>query len=317
VTLRLGTGHGRAESADRATVARLLEEGRFFWLDLEDPGPDEHRLLREEFGFHPLALEDAERFGQRPKVDPYGDVAFIVAYGAADDEDGLVEVHVFFSERFIVTVHRDRSDAVDALSAPPAQVAGAGAPIDALHRVLDALTDSFFPRLSAVDDRVDELQDEVVSRPSDALLQEVLTARRRLALLRRVVAGQRQLLAGIARGHVGLPGLTEEAQRYFRDVEDHLIRLNEQIDVDRDLLAGVTSLYLSVSSNRLNEVIKQLTVIATVFLPLTFVTGFFGQNFGWLVGSLDTMTDFLVAGVGGLATASLAIVLWFRARRIL
>jgi magnesium transporter len=116
---------------------------------------------------------------------------------------------------------------------------------------------------------------------------------------------------------VGLPGLTEEAQRYFRDVEDHLIRLNEQIDVDRDLLAGVTSLYLSVSSNRLNEVIKQLTVIATVFLPLTFVTGFFGQNFGWLVGNLDTLTDFLVAGVGGLATASLAIVLWFRARRIL
>lgn len=181
-------------------------------------------------------MEDSERFGQRPKVDPYDDVALVMTYGAADDEDGLVEMHAFYSERFLVTVHQDRSEVVDALCAGPGLVAGAGTPIAALHRVLDALTDSFFPRLASVDERIDELQDEIVRRPTDALLSEVLSARRRLAVLRRTVAGQRELVRGIAGGGVRLPGLGEEWRRYFRDVEDHLIRLSEQIDVGRELL---------------------------------------------------------------------------------
>jgi magnesium transporter len=299
-------------ASDRAEVERRLSEGRFFWLDLHRPTAEELALLRDLFRFHPLALEDSENFGQRPKLEPYDDHVFLVVYGAAPDEDRLVEVHCFYSERFLVTVHRDDCPAFAALRERQAR---RGRPEEAalvLHDVVDALVDSFFPVLSELDDEIDEIQETLLQRPTDEQLQRVFDLKRRLVGLRKAVTPQRDLFGGV--GPSELPGMTVEAERYFRDVYDHLIRISELIDSYRDLLTSVTEVYLSTASNRMNAVMKQLTLIATIFLPLSFITGFFGQNFGWMVDHVAGAAAFLALGIGLQVAAALVLVAVFRGR---
>ena len=280
-------------------VAALLDGGEFFWLDVGAPGDDEFALLREQFGFHPLAVEDSEHFGQRPKAEDYDDYVFLVVYGFAPDEDGLVEVHCFYSERFLVTVRRDEAPGLAALQerfdAEPS-LAPQGALL--LYEVLDRLVDDFFPVLEQLDERLDLIEEHIFVDPKPQHLEDIFRMKHRLVRLRRVVAPQRDLLGRVVGGGMQLPGMTSEAERYFRDVYDHLVRLGEAIDGDREMMNAAIDAYLSTSSNRLNVTTKQLAVIATIFLPLTFVTGFFGQNFGWMVEHVDSWQAFVVLGLG-------------------
>ena len=154
--------------------------------------------------------------------------------------------------------------------------------------MLDALTDSFFPVLSDIDDQIDEPRGAVLAEPTDEQLQRLFALKRELVAMRKVVTPQRDLFARSIDQIAELPGLQLDERDYFRDVYDHLIRISDLIDSYRDLLSGATDLYLSTVSNRQNDVMKQLTVIATIFLPLSFITGFFGQNFGYLVIHLIT-----------------------------
>ena len=150
-----------------------------------------------------------------------------------------------------------------------------------LYRVLDALTDSFFPLLAEMDDEIDELEAAVLDNPTDRQLERLFSLKRQLVAMRKVITPQRDLFARSVDQIAELPGLQLDERDYFRDVYDHLIRISDLIDSYRDLLSGATDLYLSTVSNRQNDVMKQLTVIATIFLPLSFITGFFGQNFGF------------------------------------
>jgi magnesium transporter len=318
VTVHLVDREGaHVDRVDRATVEAQLASGEFFWLDLHAPDEADYEILREVFGFHPLAIEDSEHFGQRPKLEDYEDFVFIVLYGAAPapDEDRLVEMHCFYSERHLVTVRHDEAPSCDLVRErfarrPPRKVR----PIVVLYQLLDALVDSFFPVLNDLDERLDVLQEGMLSRPQDKQLHEVFALRRRLVDLRRVVSPQRDLVGQIVGGRVELPGLDAEAERYFRDVDDHLIRLSEQIDMFRDLLTGAMDVYLSTISNRLNTVMKQLAVIATIFLPLTFITGFFGQNFGWMVDHVDGWPAFLLLGIGLEVAGVVVLIAYFRRR---
>ena len=183
-----------------------------------------------------------------------------------------------------------------------------------LYRLIDALVDSFFPALADADEALERLEIELLERPASTEMHDVLALRRRLVQLRGAIAPQRQLVGQLAGGPLELPDLDEEGRRYFRDVHDHLMRLGEQIDVQRDLLTGALDVYLSSSSNRLNEVVKQLTLIATIFLPLTFVTGFFGQNFGWMVDHVGGWPQFVVFGIGLELLAVVGLLLFFRRR---
>jgi magnesium transporter len=286
---------------DRPAIEARLTSGEFFWLDLHAPDGEEFALLRDVLRFHPLALEDAEHFGQRSKIESYGDYTFIVFYGAAPppDRDRLVEVHCFYSERYLVTVRKDKAPACDHLRERyehrPVPVER---PIALLYRLLDSLTDSFFASLNDFDERIDGLQDEMTAGPRDEQLHEIFAMRRRLVYLRRTVTPQRDLVGQLVSGSFELPGLDEEAEHYFRDVYDHLIRVSELIDSYRDLLTGAMDVYLSTVSNRLNIVTKRLTVLATLALPLIFITGFFGQNFGFLVRHIDTWPAFVGYGIG-------------------
>jgi len=307
----------RRLSLERDKVRELIAAGAFFWLDVHDPAASDLEILREEFHFHPLSLEDSWRFDQRPKIDEYDEYVFLVVFGASseDDSDGLVEVHCFYSDRFLVTVHRDAAPSIAALRE---RYLKRDAPVDdparLMHAVVDGLVDSFFPRLAAIDDRIDLLEEGIFRDAGEAQLQEIFSMKRELVGMRKVISPQRDLFASITAGVEALPGMTADDQRYFRDVYDHLIRIGDMVDTYRDLLTSSMDVYLSTVSNRLNGVMKQLAIIATVFMPLTFLTGFFGQNLGWMVAHAGGLGHFLVLGLG-LELLTLAIVLFFFFRR--
>lgn len=303
------------DSVDRETISSLLEHDEYFWLDLTDPGEEGVKALAEAFSFHPLALEDMVKRGQRPKLDDFGDYMFLVHYGAATSGDGgeivLEEVHAFLSGGYIVTAH----------SGPCAALVEARERLEAktprseqfvIYRVLDGLTDTFFPVLDSLDERLERLDGEIFDRPDPSQLEEITALRRQLIALRRVVTPQRDLLARGVDDILELPGLEADSRNYFRDVYDHAIRISDQIDSYRDLLAGTRDAYLSVVSNRLNQITKQLTVVATIFLPLSFIVGFFGQNFKWLVTNISSEADFMILGLGSLVLSVVALLIWFR-----
>jgi magnesium transporter len=305
---------------DRAHLEPRLGAGEFFWLDLHSPGEDEYAILRDVFKFHPLAVEDSQHFGQRAKVEDYGEFVFLVVFGAAPppDEDRLVEVHCFYSDRFLVTVRQDEAPACDALRkryekrpAPPPR------PIVLLYRLLDALTDSFFPALQDFDERIDQLLDLMLDSPSSEQMGEIFRMRRRLVSLRRAVSPQRDLVAAFASGRAELPDMDEEAERYFRDVYDHLVRLSDMIDSYRDLLTGATDVYLSTVSNRLNLVMKRLTVIATIALPLIVISGFFGQNFGFMVDHIAGWPAFVGLAIALPLAFIAALMVYLRRKGLL
>jgi magnesium transporter len=163
---------------------------------------------------------------------------------------------------------------------------------------VDGLVDSFFPILDEFDDRIDQLEDQIFLNAGDAQLQEIFAMKRLLVGMRQVVTPERDLFASLVGGVSELPGMSEKDERYFRDVYDHLIRITDLIDTYRDLLTGAMDVYLSTVSNRLNIVMKQLAIIATIFLPLSWLTGFFGQNFGFLVNHIGSAGTFVLLGLG-------------------
>jgi magnesium transporter len=181
--------------------------------------------------------------------------------------------------------------------------------------VFDALTDSFFPPLARMDDEIDELEDAILAGPSDSQLQQLFGMKRTLVAMRKVVTPQRDLFARSIDQLAELKGLQLDERDYFRDVYDHLIRISDLIDSYRDLLSGSTDLYLSTVSNRQNEVMKQLAIVGTIFLPLSFITGFFGMNFAWLVNTAIAPTwTFFVLGIGSMLVTCVLLVRFFKRR---
>jgi magnesium transporter len=306
---------GSSTATTSESLAQRLRAGECFWLDIFDPGEDDFALLRQTFGFHELAVEDSEQFGQRPKVEGYDDFVFLVVYGWSPDDDDLVEVHCFYADRYLVTVHRDASPTLDGLRAKLDRDPGRfpeGAML--LHAVVDRLVDAFLPALERLGEELDAIEERVFAGPKREQLEEIFQMKRRLARLRRVLAPQRELLARLTGGAEELPGMGIEAERYFRDVYDQLVRLAEEIDGDRELANSAIDAYLSTASNRLNVTTKQLTVIATIFLPLSFLTGFFGQNFSWMVDEISSWQAFVLFGIGLELLTVIGLLVLFRLR---
>ncbi len=311
---------GSKNDPDRATIEDLLANGKLLWLDMngiDDNGID---MLGKTFGIRPLALEDVTEFGQRPKIETYGDVTYLVSYGAREVGEDPAEVHCFYSERFLVTVRTEHCLALNHVR-EYVEKAGGQLPGDReptqlvfLHHVLDTLIDSYFPTLADFDDRIDDLQIRIFTRPNEDDMQDLFSLQRSLVGLRKLVTPQRDMMASIVSGMVALPGMTPEREPYVRDLYDHLIRISDLVDSYRDLLSNAMDAYLSVVSNNLNVVMKQLTIIATVFLPLSFLTGFFGQNFGWMVDHIGSLGAFIGIGLGTKRVAITALFTMFRMR---
>jgi magnesium transporter len=311
---------GSSVPASRPAVEAALSSDELLWLDLRMPDDEAVEMLRDVFKFHPVALEDVDEFGQRPKAERFGDVVYIVAYAATSMLGELIEVHFFYAEKFLVTARRRGCDSLDQVRRRVELEGGLHVPPDRplrgvmLHHILDSMIDSFFSPLSDLDDKIDELLEKIFAGPSTDELETMLRMQRWLVGLRKTVSPQRDVMAAILGSVVELPGHSEGAMPYLRDLYDHVIRINDLIDSYRDLLSGSMDAYLSMVSNKLNEVMKQLTIIATVFLPLSFLTGFFGQNFSWLVDHIGGWQSFVFLGLGTEAVAVVGLYTLFRRR---
>jgi magnesium transporter len=303
---------------DERSIRRHLREDHFFWLDLSTPSEADMERLGELLDLHPLALEDTLHFGQRPKLDDFGAYVFLVFYGAGErgeDDAALREVHLYVSGKYLVTVQRDQ---LPALAKQRSEIEGRVIHSEqfVVYRVLDALTDTFFPPLEAIDDQIDQLEDSIIAEPTDEELQRIFQLKRELVAMRKVITPQRDLLVRGIDTIAELPGFQLDERDYFRDVYDHLIRISELVDSYRDLLAGAMDAYLSTVANRQNEVMKQLTIIATIFLPLSFLTGFFGMNFAFQVNHIqNTLLSFLALAVGGCAACVAILWIYFKRKR--
>ena len=303
-----------AEGVDLAEVEARLASGEHFWLDVGHPEADEIAALTEKLALHRLARDDIGVFGQRPKADDYPGHTLIILFGATHDEDSLVEVHAVVAEGWLLTVHNEACPAFIGLR--KRTMLGGPLPSTAvlMNRITDSLAGSFYPELESLDDRVDELEHLVLGDSQEDLLSEVLGLRRRLVVMRRVLGPQRDVVARLATGAIEIPGADDETRLGFRAAQDELFRVTELIEAQRDLLTGALEVHLSTVSNRLNEVMRRLAAVSTIFLPITFLSGFFGQNFAYMVNHVDSGVAFALGALLQLAVA-VGVVVYLRIRR--
>jgi magnesium transporter len=270
------------------------EPDTLVWTDLVSPTAEELDQMGEEFGVHPLALEDCRNRHQRPKVDEYGDHIFLAAYGAEparqDSPSILHEVDIIAGKQFVLTLHSgtplDTYAIARRVRAHP-ELAPSGAGF-LLYVVLDQLVDSFFPTLDTIGGRVEDLEETIFDGEPRRIQTAIYNLRRDLIAIRRVTGPMRDTMVVLLRRDLGL--FTPEAQRYLQDIYDHLIRVVEQVEDYQDLTSGALEVNLSVASNRVNEVAKTLTAWAAIFAAITLITGIYGMNFrhmpelGWRFG---------------------------------
>jgi magnesium transporter len=297
-------------------IAGLRARDEFFWLDLDSPDEAELEAIADQLKWHPLAVEDTREWNQRPKLDDYEDHLLLVFYGLRPTTEPMdatpLEVHIYVHGGYVVTIHRGCSELAvvreRAERRQPATEQGL------VYMILDGLTDTYFPVLDAIDNEIDAVENEITVEARHDQVERMFRLKRHLLAIRRVVGPMRDIFSTRLDVLEDLPGLQQGSRDYFRDIWDHLTRIAEQIDAYRDVLSSAMDVYLSSVSNRTNDTMKQLTVIATVFLPLTFVTGFFGQNFGWLVQRIDTFAAFWGLGVGALLVSCVILFAYFRRR---
>jgi magnesium transporter len=294
---------------DVGEIDRLRASGEYFWLDLLEPSLEQIDQLAQLLSLHEILVEDLTHLGQRPKLDDYDAYLHIVYYGVEDER--LIEVHLIVHGDLLVTVRHDRCESLMGARKRIEQL-DPSKEEHAVYRVLDALTDSFFPLLERLDGEIDALEDRVVD--ADRFdIGGVVTLRRRISGLRRVIGPMRDMLAGAGDFMDSVPGLrSDEAHDYYRDVYDHLLRIGDGLDSLRDVLTSLHDINLSAQSNRLNEIVYRLTVVGTIFLPMMFITGFFGQNFAWMVRHVDSLGAFLAFGIGLEVASVIALLVWFR-----
>ncbi|MDR7535468.1 MAG: magnesium/cobalt transporter CorA [Armatimonadota bacterium] len=284
-------------------------DGQVLWIDGTSPAPEALAPLAALFDLHPLAVEDALKRRQRPKVEDYERYLFITTHAARlrAHAVALDEIDVFFGRGFVITVHDGAAPVLEEvrrrLAQAPAELRSADGYL--LYVLLDTAVDTFFPVLDSLDASTERLEDTLFTRPGPKTMDRLFQAKRALLHLRRVAAPQRDAMNVLLRHD--LPLVAPALRAYFRDVYDHLVRITEQIDTHRDLLAGALDVYLSLTSNRLNEVMKVLTVITAVFASLAVISGIYGMNFQRAYPPFDWPWGFPAAL--GLMAASVIIML--------
>ena len=296
---------------DAEEIRRLTASGVFFWLDLESPTDAQLDELGEILGLPPLAVEDSREMGQRAKIDDYGDRLLIVFYGAQHRHGRYeaLEVHVHLSHGRIVTVHDGPCEPLRSVRQTHAH-----SDHEVVYRILDSLSESVVTLLREIEDDVTRLEEDAFERPSDADRRRIVMMRGRLFRLLQVIVPQRDMLDDGAVAIERVLGIgAGQAHHPFADIRDDLVLAVNLIAYCRELLAEALNVYLQATSNRLNQIATRLTVLASIFVPLTLITGFFGQNFGWMVDHIDSFAAFLVLGIGGVVVPGGGI--WLLLRR--
>jgi magnesium transporter len=320
ITYRGGDGNV-VRTTDPAALSNAIEDQDCLtWVDLTIRSHDDARILRDVFHFHELAIEDCVSPRVDPaKIDDYGSHLFIIVQAVTEyhfgEEMEPVEVEFFIGPNYVVSCRRQPVPAIDQYRERCARDESLLAPGSdrLLHRLLDALVDEYLPIVDKVDDDIDSLEGLILRRPSTSLLQHILTVKRNALRLRRATIPQRDIMNRLSRNE--FPQLIRaEMSMYYRDVYDHLVRIEYLVEALRDIADGALNTYLSVVSNRLNEVMKVLTAAATVFLPLTLISGIYGMNFEQnQFPSFDASWGF-AAVVAFMITVAVSLLAFFRWR---
>jgi magnesium transporter len=256
--------------------------GVTFWVDLQAPSVPESLIHSDTMAFHPLSVEDAMSALQYPKAEAYDGYLYVVLHDidftAGESGFKTHDIDFFLGPNYLVTVHDGRSNAITELHdhCPRNPRILADGPVALFHRIVDAMVDSYRPEVEKLADRLDELEEAVFANPTPALAREILAQKRDVSSLRRVTTPQRDVIARLARRE--FVDISEEMAFRFRDVYDHLVRIADDALIFQDRITGILDAHLSNVSNRLNQVMKVLTVVATIFMPMTVLTGMYGMN---------------------------------------
>ena len=294
--------------------AELIEEWtreseQRLWVDIENPTNDVlEPLLETRFGFHELAAEDSLSATTLPKYDPFPEYDFFI-FRAVDTRHETQKLSAFLGKNFLFTIHRDPMPGIEAMRqrVPADARLLHNGPDFLLYSIVDQMVDAYFPLLDEIEECVDELQEDIFKDAQPGHLDDLLHQKRQINVLRRQTLPQRELLNQISRGDAQF--VQQQHLIYFRDIYDHMFRISETIDVERDMMAGTMEAYLSVVANRTNEIMKVLTVFSAIMLPLTVIAGIYGMNFEhmpelhWLHGY-----PFALGLMGG---TTIVMLLWF------
>jgi magnesium transporter len=282
-----------------------LNEMKWYWVDFSGPTDDEIGLLSSHFRFHPLAIEDCIHSLQRPKLEYYENMNFLVFHSLHPETLEAQEVDIFIAENFIVSFHfqdlKEVNFAWDYFSPPSAH--GQFKPVEVTYKIMDKVVDSFFPLIEDLEDQLAMIEDtDRVKNADKTIMETTFAIRRDLFKLRQTVVPTRDLVYRILESKRFI--LQEHKRAYFQDIHDHLIKLSHMIDSNRELTSDIRDNYISLNSYRMNNIMKTLTVITTIFMPLTFLAGIYGMNFEympelqWDGGYFAVLTVMLFLGIG-------------------
>lgn len=303
---------------EKAGDYRIRQGNHVAWLNVDGVHqPEVIEAVGEAFNLHPLVMEDILNVDQRPKVEDYDGYLYLVLrilrYDAASREIQSEQLSLVLGDHFVLSLHEVKSDIFDAVRSrllDGRQIRSM--PADYLaYALLDSVVDHYFLALEELSDQIESLEDELIEKPQPSNLRQIHHYKREMLMLRKAVWPLREVLGRLSRDEN--PLIRAETRVFLRDVYDHTIHVMDTIDTLRELLVGMLDLYLSSINNRMNEVMKVLTIIATVFMPLTFIAGVYGMNFK-VMPELEWRWGYPVVMVLMLVVAA-ALLLLFRRRR--
>ena len=288
-----------------------LSASAWVWVDVTEPAESDLSAIRARFDLHPLALEDSSHPQRRAKVDIYPHGLFLVWITPLRRRgDGVTsqELDVFIGRNFLVTLHGQTCKAIESVAGDAVRTLQGG-PDWTLHAVIDQLVDSILPLVDTVGEQLEGVEERMLGVPRQQDLVDLHRIRRQLLRLHRIVGPERDVIRGVARER---DIVSEDAYRYFQDVGDHLARVQDSIEIYQDVAASVMDVYLSAQNNRMNEIMKQLTVVATIFMPLTLLSGIYGMNL--LVGMWPPPLAWwsFAAVVGSMLVIAVVMAAYFR-----
>lgn len=282
----------------------------WYWVDFDQPTQDEWTLLDSFFRFHPLAIEDCLHRLQRPKVDFYGDYHFFVVHTMNEETLEAEELDLFIGKNFVVTFHHTPVEELDLVREKLQRDSSfwERGSVYAMYQILDKVVDSYFPLVYKIEDHLNEIEDQMTFDMKHFSMESVFDMRSDLLWLRRTILPMRDLMYRVLSS--SRFDLQDHEQAYFADISDHLVKLTEIVESNRELTADIRDSYMAMNSNRMNRIMMILTIVSSIFIPLTFIAGVYGMNFENMPEL--TMEYGYFFTLGAMTLIGLAMLVWFK-----
>jgi magnesium transporter len=291
-----------------------LKTGRRIWVDVTDPAKADLEALSRSFPLHQLTLEDCSKTGNRVKLEQFEEYVFIITYGLESGKEGpeAFQMNFVLGKNFLLTVHSGKIPSFESLKSDSGRLRSllSRGPDMLMHHLMDVETDFYFPVLDEIEDRIDELEEEVYRSVDKEVLGRMFRLKRQLLSIRKTTGPHKEVVLLLSQKN--FPFVSEQASAYYRDIYDHIIRINESIDDYREILSNTLEVHLSLVSNRMNEVMKALTIVATIMMPLTVLTGIYGMNLNIPESHFEPMYYFVLLLMG---VITFIMVVYFRRKR--